>query len=258
MPLRIGRKQHHLLLPVRDNRHLRKRPGDRHLRVRHLHPPHGPAIIVLLPQLRRRRHPGAVHAPRHGSQPPASGPALRIRRRRASRNPAPVAIPLVRLHLPPLRPVLCPRAIYQSRNRRLPRRISRRVSSSSSSGRRRPAAKLGRQQQAAAPVVAAADEVDEKAGGLAAAPALLLLALDDEAVDAALQAVLVAREGVEAEAEQALAVALADGVRDEVAQERGAVVRLRVRVWTRERASREASEEGGSQVFEVVFCLLAI
>jgi hypothetical protein len=45
--------------------------------------------------------------------------------------------------------------------------------------------------------------------------------------------VLVAREGVEAEAEQALAVVGAQGGgREKVAEEGGAVVRVRVRVWT--------------------------
>lgn len=78
------------------------------------------------------------------------------------------------------------------------------------------------------------------------------LALEQEAVDAALQAELVAREGVEAEAEEALAVA----GRDEVAEEgrRGALgvvvvvllvrirvrVRVRVRVQAMGRRQREA------------------
>lgn len=48
------------------------------------------------------------------------------------------------------------------------------------------------------------------------------LALDDEAVDAALQAALVAGEGVEAEAQQAVAVAGAEG-----GEEGGGAVRLR-------------------------------
>lgn len=56
------------------------------------------------------------------------------------------------------------------------------------------------------------------------------MALEDEAVDAALQAAPVAREGVVAEAEQALAVVGADGRREEVAEEGRAVMRVRVRV----------------------------
>lgn len=53
-----------------------------------------------------------------------------------------------------------------------------------------------------------------------------LLATEDVAIDARLQAVLVVREGVEAEVEQAPTVSFACGVRDEVSQQALAVVRM--------------------------------
>lgn len=53
-----------------------------------------------------------------------------------------------------------------------------------------------------------------------------LLATEDVAIDARLQAVLVVREGVEAEVEQALTVSFACGVRDEVSQQALPVVRM--------------------------------
>lgn len=69
-----------------------------------------------------------------------------------------------------------------------------------------------------------------------------MLAADDVAVDAALQAELVIREGLEAEVEQALAVALTDAVGKQIAQEALRVVRMR-------RLAEEALERPeGSQV----------
>jgi hypothetical protein len=88
-----------------------------------------------------------------------------------------------------------------------------------------------------------AHQVDQ-AGLLAA----LALALDNEAVDAALQAVLVAREGLEAEAEQAFAVQVADGAREEVAQKGWAVVRVRVQVRVLLQRARE--RRGAQEPFE--------
>lgn len=53
-----------------------------------------------------------------------------------------------------------------------------------------------------------------------------LLATEDVAIDARLQAVLVVREGVEAEVKQALTVSFACGVRDEVSQQALPVLRM--------------------------------
>lgn len=69
-------------------------------------------------------------------------------------------------------------------------------------------------EQAAAVLCSSADVVDPAGLGEPT-----LLASEDVAVDARLQAVLVVREGVEAEVEQALTVSLARGVREEVSQQ---------------------------------------
>lgn len=69
-----------------------------------------------------------------------------------------------------------------------------------------------------------------------------VLAVEDVAVDAALQAVLVVGEGIKAEVEQALAVALPDGGREQVSEKALLVVRVR-------RLAEEASEgPEGSQL----------
>lgn len=65
------------------------------------------------------------------------------------------------------------------------------------------------------------DAIDDASLGEAA-----VLALEDGAVDARLEAVLVVGEGVEVEVEQAFSVAFADGVREEVAKETLLVVRV--------------------------------
>lgn len=65
------------------------------------------------------------------------------------------------------------------------------------------------------------EKVDDS--GLVAA---LAFAVEDEAVYAGLEAVFIMWEGVEVEVEEALAVPLADGMREEVSQKAQAVMRV--------------------------------
>lgn len=79
-----------------------------------------------------------------------------------------------------------------------------------------------RAQEQAPTVLRSPGDVVEPAG-LGESP---LLAVEDVAIDARLQAVLVVGEGVEAEVEQALSVSLAHGVGEEESQQALPVVRL--------------------------------
>ncbi|KAL2164031.1 hypothetical protein VTH06DRAFT_3245 [Thermothelomyces fergusii] len=82
-------------------------------------------------------------------------------------------------------------------------------------------------QQFHNPTAAAAAADPSSTGGAADAPSVppLALPLDNEPVYAALQAVFVAREDVEVEAEDEPPVAGAEGRQDEVAEQRGSRAR---------------------------------
>lgn len=226
MPGGVRGEQDHLLIPFADDGDIGERAGDGHLvgRVINVDDATYPRIVVLVADFGRCGHAGLIDALGKAGELLAPGAGLPVGVLAGIAATIAVAVAVSVAAPPTARLGHVATSGLVTRFYCLAERIPPPAQGLPMAMLVMPlprGTRLRSKEQAAAVLRSSGEMVDPASLGEAT-----LLATEDVAIDAQLQAVLVVREGVEVEVEQALTVSFACGVRDEVSQQALPVLRM--------------------------------